>query len=42
MSLYTTSKKVLMQSGVNEKLKSMGIKEGDIVKICDDELEWEE
>ena len=28
--------------GVNEKLKKMGIQEGDIVKIDDYELEWED
>ena len=28
--------------GVNERLKKMGIQEGDIVKIDDYELEWEE
>ena len=28
--------------GVNQKLKEMGVKEGDIVKIDDYELEWED
>lgn len=40
-SLYYFQKS-LDALGVNEKLKAMGIKEGDIVKICDYELEWEE
>ena len=35
-------KKSLEDLGVNQKLKEMGIKEGDIVKINDYELEWEE
>ena len=40
-SLYYFQKS-LDNLGVNEKLKEMGIKEGDIVKIIDYELEWEE
>ena len=32
----------LEKLGVNQKLKEMGIKDGDIVKICDYELEWED
>ena len=40
-SLYYFQKS-LDALGVNEKLKAMGIKEGDMVKICDYELEWEE
>ena len=40
-SLYYFQKS-LANLGVNEKLKSMGIQEGDIVRINDYELEWEE
>lgn len=40
-SLYYLQKN-LDALGVNQKLKEMGIKEGDIVKIADYELEWEE
>lgn len=40
-SLYYFQKS-LANLGVNEKLKSMGIQEGDIVKIDEYELEWEE
>ena len=40
-SLYYFQKS-LDNLGVNQKLKEMGIKEGDIVKIEDYELEWEE
>ena len=40
-SLYYFQKS-LDNLGVNEKLKKMGIKEGDIVKIADYELEWED
>lgn len=40
-SLYYFQKS-LDNLGVNQKLKEMGIKEGDIVKICDYELEWED
>ncbi len=40
-SLYYFQKS-LDELGVNQKLKDMGIKEGDIVKICDYELEWED
>ena len=40
-SLYYFQKS-LDALGVNEKLKAMGIKEGDIVKIDEYELEWEE
>ncbi len=40
-SLYYFHKE-LDKLGVNAKLKEMGIKEGDIVKISDYELEWEE
>ena len=40
-SLYYFQKS-LDNLGVNEKLKAMGIQEGDIVKIDDYELEWEE
>ena len=40
-SLYYFQKS-LDNLGVNQKLKEMGIKEGDIVKIDDYELEWEE
>ena len=40
-SLYYFQKS-LDNLGVNQKLKDMGIKEGDIVKINDYELEWED
>ena len=40
-SLYYFQKS-LDKLGVNQKLKEMGIKNGDIVKIIDYELEWEE
>ena len=40
-SLYYFQKS-LDNLGVNERLKAMGIQEGDIVKIDDYELEWEE
>ena len=40
-SLYYFQKS-LDTLGVNEKLRKMGIKEGDIVRIDDYELEWEE
>ena len=40
-SLYYLQKN-LEQLGVNERLKKMGIQEGDIVKIADYELEWED
>ena len=40
-SLYYFQKN-LDALGVNERLKKMGIQEGDIVKIADYELEWEE
>lgn len=40
-SLYYFQKS-LANLGVNEKLKSMGIQEGDIVKIDEYELEWED
>lgn len=40
-SLYYFQKS-LDNLGVNQKLKQMGIKEGDIVKILDYELEWED
>ena len=40
-SLYYLQKN-LDELGVHEKLKRMGIKEGDIVKIADYELEWED
>lgn len=40
-SLYYFQKH-LEELGVNERLKKMGVKEGDIVKIADYELEWEE
>lgn len=40
-SLYYFQKS-LDNLGVNEKLKAMGIQEGDIVKIDDYELEWED
>lgn len=40
-SLYYFQKS-LSQLGVNEKLKEAGIQPGDIVKIADYELEWEE
>lgn len=40
-SLYYFQKS-LSDLGVNEKLKEAGVKEGDIVKIADYELEWEE
>ncbi len=33
--------KCLRELGVDDKLREMGIKEGDIVKILDYELEWE-
>lgn len=40
-SLYYFHKE-LEKMGVNEKLKELGIKDGDTVKILDYELEWEE
>ena len=40
-SLYYFQKS-LDELGVNQKLKEMGVKEGDIVKINDYELEWED
>ena len=40
-SLYYFQKS-LNNLGVNERLKKMGIQEGDIVKIDDYELEWED
>ena len=40
-SLYYFQKS-LDELGVNQKLKEMGVKEGDIVKIDDYELEWED
>ena len=40
-SLYYFQKS-LDELGVNQKLKEMGVKEGDIVKIADYELEWED
>ena len=40
-SLYYFQKS-LDRLGVNQKLKEMGIKDGDIVKINDYELEWED
>ena len=40
-SLYYFQKS-LEELGVNQKLKKMGVKEGDIVKILDYELEWED
>ena len=40
-SLYYFQKS-LDNLGVNQKLKEMGIKDGDIVKIDDYELEWED
>ena len=40
-SLYYFQKS-LDELGVNEKLKKIGVKEGDIVKILDYELEWED
>lgn len=40
-SLYYFQKN-LDELGVNQKLKEMGIQEGDIVKIADYELEWED
>lgn len=40
-SLYYFQKS-LDNLGVNDKLKKMGIKEGDIVKIADYELQWED
>ena len=40
-SLYYFQKS-LDELGVNEKLKKAGVKSGDIVKILDYELEWEE
>ena len=39
-SLYYFQKS-LDNLGVNQRLKEMGIQEGDIVKINDYELEWE-
>ena len=33
--------KCLRDLGVDDKLREMGVKEGDIVKILDYELEWE-
>lgn len=40
-SLYYFQKN-LDELGVNQKLKEMGVREGDIVKIADYELEWED
>lgn len=40
-SLYYFQKN-LDEIGVNQRLKEMGIQEGDIVKIADYELEWED
>ena len=40
-SLYYFQKS-LDNLGVNQKLKEMGVSEGDIVKIADYELEWED
>ena len=40
-SLYYFHKE-LKNLGVDDKLKEMGVKDGDIVKILDYELEWEE
>ena len=40
-SLYYFQKN-LDELGVNQRLKEMGIQEGDIVKIADYELEWED
>ena len=40
-SLYYFQKS-LDNLGVNQKLKEMGVREGDIVKIADYELEWED
>ena len=40
-SLYYFQKS-LDELGVNQKLKEMGVREGDIVKIDDYELEWED
>ena len=40
-SLFYLHKK-LDEVGLNKKLKSMGIKEGDIVKIGTYEMEWED
>lgn len=40
-SLYYFQKS-LADLGVNEKLRKAGVQEGDIVKIADYELEWEE
>lgn len=40
-SLYYFQKS-LDALGVNQRLKEMGVKEGDIVKIIDYELEWED
>ena len=34
--------KCLENAGINRKLKEMGIKEGDIVKMLDWEFEWYE
>ena len=40
-SLYYLQKN-LGELGVDQRLRKMGIQEGDIVKIADYELEWEE
>ena len=40
-SLYYFQKS-LDELGVNQRLKEMGVQEGDIVKIADYELEWED
>lgn len=40
-SLYYFQKN-LDELGVNQRLKEMGVQEGDIVKIADYELEWED
>ena len=39
--IYIVSGRVI-ELGVNEKLKQLGIKDGDTVQISDWELEWEE
>ena len=40
-SLYYFHKRI-SELGVNEKLKAMGVKEGDTVRVYDYELEWED
>ena len=40
-SMYYFQKRI-KELGVNEKLREAGVKEGDTVRVCDYELEWED